>query len=231
MSMRFLKTILLTLFSFSFITPGFAQDGANFSYAGFKSTYDVTITNITKGQVFTPILITTHTPRISLFDLGDAASEELATVAESGNTAPLKTLLDASRAAFDVQSADFIAPGGSETIKITAPNRFRRISLSGMLIPTNDAFVALNSERLPRVGRQRTFFARAYDAGSEENDELCDSIPGPPPCFGEGVSAADGEGFVHVHSGIHGIGDLDASEKDWNNPVARITVRWTGFTR
>jgi hypothetical protein len=34
-----------------------------------------------------------------------------------------------------------------------------------------------------------------------------------------------GEGFVHIHAGIHGIGNLEASEYDWRNPVARITVR------
>ena len=105
-------------------------------------------------------------------------------MAESGDTSLLQAALIASGQAGDIQSGDFLAPGKSLTLKLTAPNRVRKLSLAGMLIPTNDAFVALRSVNLPPVKRQRTFFARAYDAGSETNDELCASIPGPPPCFG-----------------------------------------------
>ena len=32
------------------------------------------------------------------------------------------------------------------------------------------------------------------------------------------------EGYVYVHSGIHGIGGVDPSVWDWNNPVALITI-------
>jgi hypothetical protein len=69
----------------------------------------------------------------------------------------------------------------------------------------------------------------AYDAGSERNDELCASIPGPDffECGGPGGgSQVEGgeEGFVHVHSGIHGVGDLVPAERDWRNPVARISI-------
>jgi len=39
------------------------------------------------------------------------------------------------------------------------------------------------------------------------------------------VRVTDGaESFVHIHRGIHGTGDLDASTKDWRNPVARIRI-------
>jgi len=34
-----------------------------------------------------------------------------------------------------------------------------------------------------------------------------------------------GEGFVHVHSGIQGIADLDAARYDWRNPIAKISVK------
>jgi hypothetical protein len=34
------------------------------------------------------------------------------------------------------------------------------------------------------------------------------------------------EGYVHVHAGIHGIGsEVIPAERDWNNPVAKITIR------
>jgi hypothetical protein len=29
---------------------------------------------------------------------------------------------------------------------------------------------------------------------------------------------------VHLHSGIHGVGDLDPSVRDWRNPVIQVTI-------
>lgn len=65
--------------------------------------------------------------------------------------------------------------------------------------------------------------------GSERSDELYASIPGPDffECGGPGGGAqVEGgeEGFVHVHSGIHGVGDLEPAERDWRNPVACISI-------
>ncbi len=97
-----------------------------------------------------------------------------------------------------------------------------------MLVPTNDAFVALNGVRGPRNRNPLRLRMPAYDAGSEFNDELCANIPGPPGvCAGQGVSAPapDDEKFVHIHAGIHGGVDLDETVRDWRNPVADIVIR------
>ena len=40
--------------------------------------YEVTITNLTHGQVFSPPIVITHKHDFILFDLGEMASEELA---------------------------------------------------------------------------------------------------------------------------------------------------------
>jgi hypothetical protein len=56
--------------------------------------------------------------------------------------------------------------------------------------------------------------APAYDAGSETNDELSPTVAG-----------LGGEGFVNVHNGVHGIGDLVAATMDWRNLVAKITIK------
>lgn len=54
--------------------------------------------------------------------------------------------------------------------------------------------------------------------------ELCDHIPGPP-CGKAFVRNTGGaEGYVHVHSGIHGIGDLVPEQFDWRNPVAEVVI-------
>jgi len=97
-----------------------------------------------------------------------------------------------------------------------------------MLIPTNDGFFALNGEAGPQgTHKSVTYYSPAYDAGGEANDELCANIPGPPNvCTGEGFNPSrEGDvNFVHIHPGIHGIGDLSAAKYDWRNPVAQIVI-------
>lgn len=88
----------------------------------------------------------------------------------------------------------------------------------------------LNRRIAPRGRDPRAFTSVAYDVGSERNDELCASIPGPffSECGGPGGGAAPPggeESYVHAHAGIHGIGDVTASLRYWRNPVARITIQ------
>jgi hypothetical protein len=216
------KTILIFIAAMFASTAGFASD--------YKAqTYAVTITNVTQGQTFTPLLVVTHRSRVQLFETGEPASAELATIAESGNIGPMDALLGSMRR--DVFATantagllpnGLLGPGESVTVKIRASGNYNSVSVVGMLIPTNDNFVALNSVLLPK--RKSSHVVPSYDAGSEFNDELCASIPGPV-CGGAGLSDEDGEGYVYISSGIHGIGDLEASSYDWNNPVARIDIR------
>ena len=190
--------------------------------------YEVTVTNMTRGESFTPVLVATHTSAIQLFEAGTAASAELATLAEGGDTDALAGVLGASNGVAAVNTSEgLLAPGQSVTITISSRGGSKLLSLAAMLIPTNDAFVTLNGVALPRGRRGEVVYtALAYDAGSEPNDELCANIPGPV-CGGEGASTGSGEGYVHVHSGIHGIADLATASYDWRNPVARISIRRT----
>lgn len=188
--------------------------------------FEVTITNITRGQTFTPILVATHSPKIAFFELGAPASDGLASLAESGDTTLLASELASTGQVLDAQTIPgLLAPGATATVRVRARGRFDQLSVAAMLIPTNDAFVALNSLSLPWSGGAISRTLIAYDAGSEPNDELCANIPGPR-CGGAGGSpGVGGEGYVHVSNGMHGIGDLSAAVYDWRNPVARITVR------
>lgn len=193
--------------------------------------YEVTVTNLTRNQRFTPILVAAHKAGVQLFNAGSPASPQLAILAEEGNVAPLASLLLSNPNVGEVtNSGALLNPGASVTQTIKASGGFNRISLAAMLIPTNDGFFALNGVLAPTGRQPLTLFSPAYDAGSERNDELCASIPGPNffECGGNGGGGAPSggeEGFVHIHAGIHGIGDFDASERDWRNPVARITIR------
>jgi hypothetical protein len=190
------------------------------------------VTNLTRGQQFTPILVASHREGVRLFNLGEAASSQLATLAEEGNTAPLAALLMANPAVRDVESSSGLTdPGKSVTLTVDAPGAFDHISIAAMLIPTNDAFFAINGVEGPRGNKELTLFSPAYDSGSERNDELCASIPGPlfMECNngpgGGGMPSGGEEGFVHIHAGIHGIGNLMPARRDWRNPVARIIIR------
>ena len=207
------------------VTPPAKADG---DHEGGR--FEVKITNLTRGQQFTPILVASHNSSVKLFQLGNPASAELATLAEQGNTTPLAVALAALPGTGQVVTGSGLTnPGASVTLIVEGRRGFGLMSIAAMLIPTNDAFFALNGVALPRGNDTLTFTAPAYDSGSERNDELCASIPGPffAECGGSGGGGAPagGEGYVHIHAGIHGVGDLDAATRDWRNPVALITVR------
>lgn len=190
-------------------------------------TYQVTITNMTAGETFTPLMVASHSDAPdALFSVGDAPSDALAAMAEGGDTTALQAMLESEYRVSDVvSSGGLLEPGQSATVEVTARPGRDRITLAGMLIPTNDAFTAIQNVKLPRAHKSLSLYTPAYDAGSEPNDELCISIPGPV-CGGTGGSpGVGGEGFVYIHSGIHGIGDLAPSAFDWNNPVAKIVIQ------
>lgn len=115
-------------------------------------------------------------------------------------------------------------PGGSSRVLITAKKQ-DHISLGAMLGNTNDTFVAIRDMDLPKGKHEVTYIASAYDAGTETNDESCTTVPGPA-CGGEALPPFDnGEGFVYIHNGIHGIDGLNAAEYDWRNPTAKIVIK------
>jgi len=188
--------------------------------------YMVTITNITKGQVFAPAFAVSHDASYSLFELGQPASPELAHQAEEGDPSLVKAAADANPGTFTSNTGTMLlAPGQSTTVTLAADSAHPYISVSGMLVTTNDGFFAIRSAMTP-LGTSRQY-AYAYDAGSEFNSEDCAFIPGPP-CGLHVHDSAPAEGFVHVHAGIHGIKDIDAATYDWRGPVAEITIERMG---
>jgi hypothetical protein len=191
---------------------------------GKKAHYELTITNITKGLLFTPILVMTHKKGVTLFTPGSSASGALEELAEGGNTAPLTTMMSMNPKVGHIMTIGALGPGEEITEEIPAERGFNYVSLASMLLPTNDGFIALNGVRAPLGHSTVMYLSPGYDAGTEINDELCENIPGPH-CGGAAVSDEDGEGYVHIHAGIHGIGDLDEADYDWRNPVARVVIK------
>lgn len=206
------------------VVPAPAEAG--WAWGWGHAEYEVKITNVTPGQWFSPLVVYSHGKDHMLFELGMPASDEVAAIAEAGATDPLRMFLESMGAAFDIAIAGGLTPPGhTTTLTVRTRRHADRISLAAMMVPSNDAMVALRGADLPFIG-SRTYYAVGYDAGSETNDESCETVPGPPfVCTGEALSPGDdGEGYVHVHAGISGIGDVDPAAHDWKNPVAEITI-------
>ncbi len=193
------------------------------TYAQAQATYQVTITNLTRGQVITPPVLLSHGSDFELFTEGMPARGRLVTLAESGSPDHLAEKFQNHPQVFDfVAGSNVIFPGNSLTLELSADSSHPYFTAVGMLAQTNDAFFGLNSALLPEDG-EMVFFAPALDAGSEANNENSAYIPGPP-FGGSERSAANSENFVHIHAGIQGIGDLAPETYDWRNPVVKITV-------
>lgn len=206
---------------------------------------DVSVENITRGLFFTPLIVTAHPEGSSLFELGSQASDELRAMAEGGDLSGIESAMTALGATQQLNPAGgLLIPGASTTATLNTDGTSNVIlSLAGMILPTNDGFVALNGIEIPQSAGTYTYYAKAYDAGTEANDEIVGSgavgeagFPAPGPVAaslganGTGVNAAS-EGFVHIHRGAlgdleadGGVSDLDSTAHRWLNPVAKITV-------
>jgi hypothetical protein len=190
---------------------------------------DVTlkITNLTFRQPFSGFIVVLHNRDADpLFVLGEEASQELAMLAEDGNPGPLYDKYNGAYGVKFVDIHDAAAPFfGGQVTYITVPyeRNYPYITIASMAINTNDCFVALNGVFL---SPGQIIDVPGYDAGSEVNNELCSSIPGPACPSGSGnVRSGNGEGYVHIHRGFKGVGDrLSEAGYDWRNPMMRVEV-------
>ncbi len=203
-------------------------------------TYEITITNLTGGQPFTPPLVATHDESVDVFDVGSAASLGVIEIAENGNLGPLAGTLNSTDGVSDVviavaSAAGPLMPGTSVTFTIEGSSRARFLSFVSMLICTNDGFTGVDARKLPwRVGQTRSGELPAYDAGSEINTEdFADLVPPCPPLTGRptdvpgsGVSdpALAENGVIHMHQGVVGFADLEPGLHGFSPPVATISV-------
>jgi hypothetical protein len=189
-----------------------------------QRTIQVRIKNISK-QIISPPLVASHTWKGAVFRPGHPATPELSMLAEDGGPGDLAALLEADGEVLDVATASGpLMPGSVVTLDLEVGGRFNRISAVGMLVTTNDAFFGLQSYVVTNDSFNQRVTAPAWDAGTEFNNELCAFIPGPP-CGNPMVrDTTDAEGFVHVHPGLHGVGDVSPAQWDWQNPVVNIVV-------
>jgi len=230
------------------------------SFSSAAQELEITVSNLTHGIYFTPLLIAAHDENTFAFHAGTEASTELTTQAEGGNPAPLKTVLDqanantlanpvaAEAAAGTIPelaegNPGFLAPGASTSLELSTNDENNLLSLTAMLLPTNDGFVGLDSWQIPTTAGTYSINLNAYDAGTEANDEIVNGggalgIAGIPGCpgglcgtGGTGVTTTESNTKVHIHRNTlgdnddeGGVSDLANSAHRWLNPVARITI-------
>ena len=215
--------------------------------AANAAEYEVTVTNLTSGLYFTPIIAAGHPGNLSMFNVGEAASAEMQAIAEGGDVSSMAALLGGAGASV-ATGGGLVAPGATETLTINTDGGNSYLSVTGMLLPTNDGFLGLNSVDLSRVSGSATYYVPGYDAGTEANDEVIGSgasgeagFPAPTPVVASGTGTggtgvhASVEGFVHIHRGVigdmdpnGGASDINSAVHRWLNPVARVYVRQVG---
>lgn len=206
----------------------------------------ITITNVTQGFYFTPVITAAHTNNNNIFMLGTAATAELQAMAEGGDTSSLATLLGNADANInDNPAGGLLAPGVSTTYTLTNDTANTHLSMTAMMLPTNDGFVGLDSWKIPTEAGTYTILLNAYDAGTEANNELIIGGAGGAPNIlgipaapggdagtgGTGVTNTESNTMVHIHRGALGDDDLSGGKSDlnnsvhrWLNPVAKLTV-------
>lgn len=205
---------------------------------------EVTVTNLTQGIYFTPILASAHNNTMKLFSTGEMATPELQMMAEGGDISGLSGLLTGVSAnVVENPAAGLLAPAMSTTAMLSTTDGNDKLSVVAMMLPTNDGFIGLNSWQIPTDAGTYTINVNAYDAGTEANDELVNGggapgvlgIPADPTgmagTMGTGVVATEVNTKVHIHPGNLGDDQADGGKSDlnntvhrWLNPVARITV-------
>lgn len=207
------------------------------------ASYDVTVTNLTAGQPFSPIAVVSHTSDIRLFTVGDVASTELEQLAEGGDNTALITSLDSSSEVLSTQSAEGpLPPGNSVTFSVNitldtsgAVPLGTNISGVTMLVNTNDAITGFQGIDVSglAVGERTAMNTISYDTGTEADTEGAGTMPGPAD-QGEGFNATrdDDINQILVHPGVVTSDDGLLTSRllgihRWDNPVARVVITRT----
>jgi len=200
------------------------------------AAFDVTVSNLTNAQPLSPIAVILHGDEYRVFSVGSPATVGLETLAEGGDNSSLIAEADADAGVLATASGTApIGPAGSETVRIEIEESAlanARLSVSTMLVNTNDAFSGVNALRIGELAVDATSSVRsiAYDSGTEANTETAATIPGPAG-GGEGFNAVrdDRMDQVAMHAGVvsqdDGFASSDLSNQHrFDNPVVGVSI-------
>lgn len=218
------RTLFLSLGTLATLAGAWSAATASAPAVNQAARYEITVTNVTRGQILGPVMASAHSSAVTLFELGEPVSAELAHLAEEGDPSMLinSLTLDPNVLIARTNGAPTM-PGDDAVVQIVVDDNNPYISLASMLVSTNDAFIALRN--IPAPASEATYLARVYDAGSEFNSEDCAYVPGPPCGSGGSHDPTPAEGFVRIHEGVHGIASLAAEAYDWRGEAAQVRIR------
>lgn len=215
------------------------------STSTFAQDLSITVTNLTQGLHFTPVVSAAHPSDNHIFMINSMAGAELQAMAEGGDISGLVSVLSSIDANINENpAAGLLAPAMSTSFMLSNDTNNTHLSLAAMILPSNDGFVGLDSWLIPEESGTYTVYLNAYDAGTEANDEIRGSgapgeagMPVPPPLDasignnGTGVTDQEANNMIHIHRGSLGDSDMSAGLSDinnsvqrWLNPIAKLTI-------
>lgn len=194
-----MKNIFTALFVSAFVlmSCGGDDDGSPttggggddpFSDANASADYSLTFETIfTEDQFptdypanasFGPLVAITHAPEVSVFELGQAASEGLKAYAEDGDVNALATFISTevgtdNEGSFSITTAPAIGPSTSTNIDVTVTPTRTRITFLAKLNPSPDWFVGVSSFDIVdgnSLVDEETFTLQPLDAGTAGGD-------------------------------------------------------------
>ncbi|GMM69199.1 spondin domain-containing protein [Alteromonas sp. MTD1] len=189
------------------------EDGVN----GNSAVYTVQITNLTFAQPFAPAAVILHEAGYMAFNEGMPASMGIEVMAEGGDPSMVISEAMASTDFLDAQNSGGILPprmtGEMQTLVVPELDADDlRLSVTTMLVNTNDAFTGLNAADVSNlaVGESKSFMTITWDAGTEANTETATTMPGPAAGAAGGGGAPAGydpvrDDFadaVRLHQGV-----------------------------
>lgn len=195
-------------------------------------TFQITLTNMTAGQLMTPPVVALHDPAVSLFQVGAQASDAIRDIAEVGNSDALVAFAGANPDAVSAAGIAGTGPfgaGTSVTTSLTTAETGQVFSAVNMVICTNDGISGVDSIALPAGTDPLTVMAMAYDAGTRTNQaDALSFFPGP--CRGGDVVEAPVESpraNITAHAGQSGLANVPDGQ-NWDfaagDEVLRIEI-------
>ena len=196
-----------------------------------SKTFELTLINATANQPFAPAGVLAFETDQKAWTLGSVASEGLERLAEAGDSA--SWIAEHTSALATTMGMGILAPGAQEQVSMMLSADAVYLSVAAMPVNTNDAFAGVTGLDVTslNVGDEMTLSLALWDAGTEANSELPETIPGPA---GAGdnrgyLEQRDDVNYVAYHPGVVTAQDglpsstLDASHKfDQGGLVLRI---------
>lgn len=226
------------------------EDGVN----GNSAVYTVQITNLTYAQPLAPAAVILHESGFYAFMEGQPATAGIEIMAEGGDPSMVIDEAMVSTDFLDAQnSGDVLGPRSIGTIQTLVVPELDvddlRLTVTTMLINTNDAFTGLNAANVSdmAVGDTKTFMTITWDAGTEANTETADSMPGPAAGAAGGGGAAAGfdavrddlADVVRLHTGVTTNANANDPSREglatsvldeghrFDNPTSRVVITRT----